>query len=259
MDELTRRYTSDKSFRLILLPVEAAGPKQDEGDTAKSPTHDLQAPSSRISREELYQDVWDASGVTPIFIASVFLSTVVAAAGLLMDNAPAIIGAMVIAPLLGPNAGLALAAVLADAKLMLRSTKGNIIGFTLALAMAYAIGALAPMDSLGLELTARTNASVADMAIALAAGIAGTIAFTSPVSTSLIGVMVAVALLPPTVACGMLAGAGYWKEAAGAMMLVAINDTCINLAGVATFVAQGNSAEYVVRGRTCTEKQHESP
>ncbi len=236
MDELARRYTSDSAFRVVLLPVEAAAPQP---ATQKNLPHTLARPSSRVSRDELYLDVWDASGVSPIFIASVVLSTVVASAGLLMDNAPAVIGAMVIAPLLGPNSGLALATVLADAKLAVRSMKANVAGFTLALGLAFVLGAVWPLETLGTELSARSTAGVADMAIALAAGVAGSIAFTSPVSTSLVGVMVAVALLPPTVAAGILAGAGYWQEAAGAALLVAINVTCVNLAGVTTFVVQG--------------------
>jgi len=239
MDELERRYSSDDTFRIVLLPVEAAAPVEALKNAKSDSTHKLDLDSSRVSREELYHDVRDASGVSPIFIASVVLSTVVASAGLLMDNATAVIGAMVIAPLLGPNSGLALATVLADFKLAVRSAKGNIVGFTIALSMAFAIGAIWPLETLGSELTSRSTAGGADMAIALAAGVAGSIAFTSPVPTSLVGVMVAVALLPPTVAAGILAGAGYWQEAAGAALLVAINVTCVNLAGVATFATQG--------------------
>jgi uncharacterized hydrophobic protein (TIGR00341 family) len=141
--------------------------------------------------------------------------------------------------LLGPNAGLALAAVLADANLAWRSMKANVVGFTLALAMSFGVGWARPLEALSQELTSRTTAGMADMAIALAAGVAGSVAFTSPVSTSLVGVMVAVALLPPTVAAGILAGAGYWHEAGGAMLLVAINVSCVNLASIATFAFQG--------------------
>ncbi len=255
MDELERRYCSDKTFRMVLLPVEAAAPLEAVNGDEVETTHELDLPSSRVSRDELYQDVWDASGVSPIFISSVVLSTVVAAAGLLMDNAPAVIGAMVIAPLLGPNSGLALATVLADLRLAWRSIKGNVVGFSIALGMAFALGAVWPLETLGNELTSRSSAGVADMAIALAAGVAGSIAFTSPVSTSLVGVMVAVALLPPTVAAGILAGAGYWIEAAGAILLVAINVTCVNLAGVATFVTQGIRPKYwyeAERAKTAT-------
>lgn len=50
--------------------------------------------------------------------------------------------------------------------------------------------------------------------------------------------MVAVALLPPLVVAGLLAGGGYWIYALGAVMLLATNVTCINLAAVGTFLLQ---------------------
>jgi uncharacterized membrane protein len=65
----------------------------------------------------------------------------------------------------------------------------------------------------------------------------------------LVGVMVAVALLPPLVAAGLLAGAGLWGPAGGALTLLIINITCINLAAVATFLVQK------VRPRTWWEEE----
>ncbi|MGD8816423.1 MAG: DUF389 domain-containing protein, partial [Acidobacteriota bacterium] len=50
--------------------------------------------------------------------------------------------------------------------------------------------------------------------------------------------MVAVALLPPLVVAGMLAGAGHYRVAAGAVVLLLTNVTCINLAAIATFLMQ---------------------
>jgi len=80
---------------------------------------------------------------------------------------------------------------------------------------------------------------LSDVALALAAGVAGTLSVTRGVSTALIGVMVAVALLPPLVALGMLLGAGYGSAALGAALLTLTNVVAINLAGVVTFLAQG--------------------
>ena len=68
---------------------------------------------------------------------------------------------------------------------------------------------------------------------------AGTLAFTQGLSGAVIGVMVAVALVPPLVVCGMLLGEGYVTTAGGAFLLTVANLICINLAGVATFLAQG--------------------
>ncbi|PID99945.1 MAG: TIGR00341 family protein, partial [Acidobacteria bacterium] len=64
-------------------------------------------------------------------------------------------------------------------------------------------------------------------------------AFTSGASGALIGVMVAVALMPPLVACGILLGAGHLLLAFKALCLVITNVICVNLAGVGTFFIQG--------------------
>jgi uncharacterized membrane protein len=74
--------------------------------------------------------------------------------------------------------------------------------------------------------------------IALAAGAAGSLAFTSGIPAALVGVMVAVALLPPLVSAGLLAGAGFTGPATGAVMLLVTNIACLNLAAVATFLLQ---------------------
>ncbi len=77
------------------------------------------------------------------------------------------------------------------------------------------------------------------MLLALAAGCAGTLAVTQGVGANLVGVMVAVALLPPTVASGMLLADGHLKEAGGAFLLVVANVIAVILAGMATFLWKG--------------------
>ena len=89
------------------------------------------------------------------------------------------------------------------------------------------------------ELASRAVVGVGDVVVALASGAAGALAFTTGVSAVLIGVMVAVALLPPLVAFGLLLGGGHAALAAGALSLFAMNLICVNLAGVATFLLQG--------------------
>lgn len=75
--------------------------------------------------------------------------------------------------------------------------------------------------------------------IVLGSGRAGVLVFTSGAPSSVIGVMVAVALLPPLVTAGMLAGAGQFGKAGGAFSLFLINVICVNLSGTLTLVAQG--------------------
>lgn len=238
MDEFERRYNYNRDFRLVLLPVEASLPRKDE-EESKAPSKKTKAKRARVSREELYNDISMSAGITPMFVAMVVLSTIVASIGLVKDNTAAIIGAMVIAPLLGPNAALALALALGDSKLALRAVKANALGLAVAFGMSFVAGLAVPIDVDIREIASRTAVAPGDVAVAVAAGVAGTLAFTSGAPASLIGVMVAVALLPPTVVFGMLIGSGQWGSALGALLLLSVNVTAVNLSGVTTFVLQG--------------------
>ncbi len=174
-----------------------------------------------------------------MFFATVFLSTVVALIGLHRDDVAVIIGAMVLAPLLGPNVSLAIATTLGDKKLATGALRKNVSGLALAVALSVAAGALLPIDLEAPAIIARTQLSLPDLALAGAAGVAGGIAFTTGVPASLSGVMVAVALLPPAVVMGVMAGTQQWTPASGAALLLAANVVCVNLTAVATFAAQG--------------------
>jgi uncharacterized hydrophobic protein (TIGR00341 family) len=168
----------------------------------------------------------------------VALSTVVAAVGLTRGDIAIVIGAMVIAPLLGPNVALSLAATLGDPDLARRSLKAIGVGVGTAAVLSMLLGTLLEVDPSGPEIAARTRAEIGDIALALAAGAAGSLAFTSGVSGVVVGVMVAVALLPPLVVAGLLAGAGHGTAASGALILLLTNVTCVNLAAVGTFLVQ---------------------
>jgi uncharacterized hydrophobic protein (TIGR00341 family) len=150
-----------------------------------------------------------------------------------------VIGAMVIAPLLRPNMGLALAATLGDVALAIKSMKAILLGFLLATGLSVMLGLSMQVDPSVNEIAARTNVGISDVLLAVAAGSAGALAFTTGLPTSLIGVMVAVALLPPLVAAGLLLGSGHTGLAIRAFVLLATNVACINLAGVVTFLAKG--------------------
>jgi len=247
MDELTDRLGHDDTFRVVLLEVEATLPRPADDDVDEPPSENKPKNNDRISREEMHGEVSDAVKITPVWLAMVALSAMVAAVGLMRDSVAVIIGAMVIAPLLGPNVAMALATTLGDLKLGRRALIANIVGMTFALSMSVVAGALIPFDPDVPAIAERATVSITDIVVGLAAGAAGTLAFTTGVSATMVGVMVAVALLPPTVVCGMMLGVGHWDAAAAAAMLVAVNVVCINLAGVTTFLLQG------VRPRTWYE------
>ena len=245
LDLLEQKFSGMEGFRVVLLAVEATIPRIEEKKT-ENPASEIEEQKEeaennvpRISREELHSDIVDSTKFTNTYVAMVLLSTIVAVVGLLNDDVSIVIGAMVIAPLLGPNVALALATTLGDFELGINALKTSFLGIVMALGLSISIGYFFSVDPAIPQIASRTSIGLSDIILALASGIAGVLAFTSGASISLIGVMVAVALLPPLITLGLLIGSGNLTEALGALLLLVTNIICVNLAGVTTFLVQG--------------------
>jgi len=247
LDRLEGKYGGRDGFRVILLHVEATIPRIEEiedinnantEETIQDP-EDEKDHQERVSREELYADIVDSVKLSRNYLTLVVISSIIAAVGLMQDSIAIVIGAMVIAPLLGPNVGLALATTLADFDLGKAALRTGLLGLAISLGLSILAGIIFPIDPTIHEIATRTYVMPTDIIVALAAGSAGVLAFTSGVATALIGVMVSVALLPPLVAFGLLLGAGHMSEALGAFLLVITNIICVNLAGVTTLLLKG--------------------
>ncbi len=250
LDALQNLLGTAENARIIVQPVEAVLPrpapkKEDETDEGNAVTKS----TSSVTREELYNEIEKGARLNLNFLILVFLSTVVAAIGLLENNVAVIVGAMVIAPLLGPNIALAFAATLGDRDLLLESLKTNLAGVALALAVSFLIGWFWPVDVPGPEILSRTTVGFDGIVLALASGAAAVLSLTTGVASALVGVMVAVALLPPTAALGMMLASGQPELAIGAGLLLAANIVCVNLSANLVFLIKG------VRPRTWLEKR----
>jgi len=232
-----------EGVRVVLLPVEAVWPPAEAPPKEEAPRR-----GGGLTREELRARIESGARLDGSFLLLTLLSTVVAAIGLAEDNVAVVVGAMVIAPLLGPNLALALAATLGDGALLRRALVTIAAGAALTLAVTGVMGALwqGPLEAA--ELLARTRVGLGDVALALASGTAAVLSLTTGLSSVLVGVMVAVALLPPLAAAGLMLGAGQAAAATGAGLLFAVNVASVSLSATATFVARG------VRPRTWVER-----
>ncbi len=244
VDALGYAFDEDAEWRIILLPVEATLPEPEAKQTEKR-----RRPGSSLTREELYAEIGRSARIDNDFLLLVVLSTVVAAIGLMKDNVAVVIGAMVIAPLLGPNLAYAFAAALGDRGLMLRAAGTGLAGLAIAVAISLALGMILPPDLTSEELMSRTEIGFDGVALALASGAAAALCITGGLSATLVGVMVAVALLPPAATIGIMLGAGEPALAGGAALLLAANVVSVNLAAQLLFLGRG------LRPRTWLEKQ----
>jgi uncharacterized hydrophobic protein (TIGR00341 family) len=193
----------------------------------------------RLSTDELYDDIEESLHIRTSFILTVTLSAIIAGLGMRSGQVAVVIGAMIIAPLLGPTMGLALAATVGNGKLGRQAAATLALGCMLAVLSGIGIGMIVEIDPLVPELRNRTIVQPADIALALASGAAGVLAFSRGASLALVGVMIAVALVPPLTAAGIYTGAGLPAAGASAMFLFTVNLVCVNVAGIVMFLFQG--------------------
>jgi len=134
---------------------------------------------------------------------------------------------------------LALGMVLGDGRLIRRALKTNAAGLALCLTSAALLGVALDVDPSTSELAARTRVGISDLVLALAAGCAGALSYTTGVPTYLTGVMVAVALLPPAVASGILFANREFAGAFAALLLAGGNVTALTLSAMLVFLWRG--------------------
>ncbi|XBQ15865.1 MAG: TIGR00341 family protein [Oceanicaulis sp.] len=245
VDAIQALLEDEDDWRLVVLPVEATAPRVDE--SADQATQKQRR--TLALREELYEDVAKGAKLNSDFVLLTALSTIVVVFGLSADNVAAVIGAMVIAPLLGPILAFSFASALGDLSLMGRAAKTAAAGLALGLLISFAIGLVYDPNLFSDELMSRTVVGLDSPALALAAGAAAALSIATGLPAALVGVMVAVALLPPAAAAGLLAGAGEWTLAARAALLLSINVVAVNLAALLVYFFKG------VRPRTWLERR----
>lgn len=236
--------SSTTDWRLTVIPVEATLPRY-ETETES----ELSARHTVTLQEELYQKIAGGTKLDLDFIALTVLSSIVATIGLNTSNIAVIIGAMVIAPLLGPILAFSYGGALGDLTLMIKASKTALTGLALGFAVALLMSFVMPVNLQSPELLDRTIVSPEIILLALASGAAAALSLSSGVSSALVGVMVAVALLPPAASAALFIGAGEFKQFANASLLLGLNIICIMLAAKLTFVMKG------IRPRTWQAKK----
>ncbi len=159
------------------------------------------------------------------------LATVVATYGLLENSAAVVIGAMLIAQLLGPISGIALALVAGDARLLRRALAAEVGGVLLVLLVSFMLGKIHRDLPLGSQVLSRTTPNILDLLIALAGGTAGAYATITPkLRSGLVGVAISTALVPPLSVCGLCLAHGETHLAWGGFLLFFANFIAIQFA-----------------------------
>lgn len=220
-----------------------------------------------IAREELKARAEDMVPAFSTFMIMTVVSVIIATTGLITDSAAVIIGAMVIAPLMGPAMATSVGTVINDTKLFYQGLRYQVVGIIIAILSAAAFGLLLKGSTLippSLDITtvpeikSRLAPDFLSLFIALGSGIAAVVSLARGVSSVLVGAMIAVALVPPAATVGL--GIAWLMPLVilGSGVMLLVNVLSINVVALIVFWyfgykpedwVQGGSAKKAVRRR----------
>lgn len=190
----------------------------------------LRENSKKIDHKQVRLNIQANALPSKTFFIMNALAAIIAGYGLLTNSSAVVIGAMLVAMMLGPISGIALSLI--DNRWILFRTA--LTTLSLGILMIYAIGIILGLINIDVPITheilSRTQPTIMDLMIALAGGAAGAFASVSPrLSVAVVGVAVATALVPPLVASGILFAHMEWRNAANAFILAATNIIAIQV------------------------------
>jgi uncharacterized hydrophobic protein (TIGR00271 family) len=195
----------------------------------------LVAPDVERMRDALFIDGPLTGRPSSRFWVLLVLSAIIATAGVVADSTATVIGAMIVAPLMTPILGIALAVVLADRHHLLKSIAFVLGGALAVIAIGFLIGfAVHPLDAFAgnTQVSGRISPKLIDLVAALATGTVGAFALVrSDISDTVPGVAIAISLVPPLAVVGLLLEVQRYGDAAQAGLLFGTNVAAIVATG----------------------------
>lgn len=178
------------------------------------------------------------------FFVLLLLATVIATYGVLSGSTATVIGAMIVAPLMGPIMATAAAVVMGSSRRTLRALGLVVAGIASVILVSILLTLIVPNVTISLtenaEIASRISPNLYALLTALAAGAAGAfIMGREEIADSMGGVAIAISLVPPLCVVGIALSQGEWGAAGGAMVLFLTNFFAILLAGGLVFILSG--------------------
>ncbi|MFE9804852.1 DUF389 domain-containing protein [Streptomyces sp. NPDC005548] len=197
--------------------------------------------------EHLEEATHEESTLSVTYVAFITIATMIAACGVVLDNAVLIVGAMAVGPEFGPLAGLCTAVVQRGPRLAVRSLTALLAGFAIAMAVTVLFSLF--MDGVGLFTEAqlegpRPNTGFVyapdwfSFVVAVLAGAAGMLSLTSAKSGALVGVAISVTTVPAAANAAVALSYGDMDQTWGSTKQLLFNLLGIVLAGILTLMAQ---------------------
>ena len=182
-----------------------------------------------VNQEGIVELRREEADLSARFLFMTLMSAGIAILGLILSSPAVVIGAMLIAPLMGPIIGLGFALSSGDYVWLRKCAKSVAIGATLAVIFCAVIVFMSPLKTVTAELAARTRPNLFDLLVAVFSGLAGAYALIRGREGAVVGVAIATALMPPLATVGFGLATFNWTVFSGALMLFVTNLVAIAL------------------------------
>ncbi len=204
--------------------------------------------ASKEQYSSLFANLREGATLSSTFVSLLILSAMIATLGLFIGSSSVIIGAMLLAPLMQPIVSLSMGVLRQDETLSQNAIKTVTIGTVIVLLTAMAIAYMTPMRELSGEMASRLSPTLLDLFVAILSGVAAAyVKNDEKILSSLAGVAIAVALVPPLAVSGIGLGWADWSMFLQALLLFATNLIGIVFAGAITFLVLGYAPIHVAK------------
>ena len=191
-------------------------------------------------RKGLKDQLTKHSGTDFDYFILLALATVIATFGLITNNTAVVIGAMILSPLMMKILTVSFAVIKDDYDLFFKALEVIIKGVGIAIIVSMVFGLFSPYQQANNEILSRTSPTLFDLGIALAAGAAAAYSTVrKEMSSSMAGVAISVAILPPLAVIGIGLSLHRPEIAFGSFLLFLTNIVAINFAAIVVFLIMG--------------------
>lgn len=192
-----------------------------------------------VNHDEVLKQIADEAGWSGRYLFLIIVSAAISLLGLLMPSVAVLIGAMLLSPLMMPIIGFGFGIATLDFGAIRRAAIALILGSLIAIFLSVVFVSISPVQTITSEIASRTRPTLFDLLVALLSAVAGAYALIRGRGGTVVGVAIAIALMPPLAVVGF--GIATWNYTIflGALLLFITNAVTIALTAALVARAYG--------------------
>ena len=194
------------------------------------------AVTGTVDQQDVIEKRREEAYTSPRYLFMIAMSAGIAILGLLLSSPAVVIGAMLIAPLMGPIIGAGFAFAIGDFRWLRGCARALVAGTLIGIALTALIVFVSPLQTVTPEIASRTRPNLFDLAVALFSSMAGAYSLIRGREGTIVGVAIATALMPPLATVGFGLATLNWTVFSGALLLYVTN--LMTIALTATVMAR---------------------